>query len=389
MERRDVIVLGGSIGGATTALRLAQKGLRVALIEKDKIHKRKACGEGLSLSGVQCLLELGLDDILSLSSVQLQSYAFFSSVASGKARKISPGNWGVGLDRARFLELLEARIASSNNLQLICREREGRVSRTAGGFVAETSAGTLVAPYIVVADGGSSPNSRSLQLPEVKTRGGRLGVSCHGTLHSSHPDIADSSTVGVFMDRWFQCYLTPLGANRFNLSGLFDKAGKGGADTLLQQMKEKLSLHNMTFSVEGKLTGASHIGAIRRPSYKEGAFVIGDSAEQLDPVGGMGMTHALISGRLAAQSILSLFKGQDERVVISRHLRTYSRGIRKLRGFTRLSQLMTKGSGIENLRFLLLGSPLTSLFMHEAHRDDLSDGSPFIRSCIDLLGVMK
>lgn len=392
MRTCDVIILGGSLGGVTTALRLAQQGVKVTLIEKHTIDKAKACGEGLSSRGVECLRELGLGDALAAASVTLYSYAFFSSSSPHEYCKVALSEgWGVGINRQLFFTLLRDKVTSLPNLSLY-EGQKGRVKRCDQGFSFSTSQKEIFAPYVVIADGSMSQNAATLQIPEYPAGEGRIGISCHGTLTSDHAGIADRRTVGVFMDKAFQCYLTPVGGGRVNLSALFDnQAARGGAG-LFRLVEKRLSMHGISFSPDDSLRGASHIGAVRRPLYRDGVFLVGDSVEQLDPVGGMGMTHALQSGSFVSRAILKLLEERGGESALTPLLSEYHREVRKLRGFTRLSQLMTKCSASESLRFLLLRSPITAMVMHHAHQNSgEKEGGmvyPFVRSFIHLLGTV-
>jgi len=392
MRTCDVIIVGGSLGGVTTALRLAQKGVKVTLIEKHKIDKAKACGEGLSSKGVECLRQLGLGDALAAASVTLDSYAFFSSRSPHKYCKVALSNeWGIGINRQFFFTLLREKLASHPHLDLYEGQKRA-VKRCDKGFSITTSHGEIVAPYVVIADGALSQNATALHVPEYRTRGGRVGISCHGILTSDHVGIADRRTVGVFMDRAFQCYVTPVGGGRVNLSALFDNGASGGGPGLLRLVEKRVSMHGVSFSPDDSLRGASHIGAVRRPLYFDGVFLVGDSVEQLDPVGGMGMTHALQSGSLVSHAILQLLEGRGRESVLNHLLSEYGREVRKLRGFTRLSQLITKCSASETLRFLLLRSPITAMVMHQAHQNSKEKEEeivyPLVRSFIHLLGTV-
>ncbi len=56
----DVAIIGASLSGCFLALKLAEKGVSVALIDKEKFPRRKPCGEGLSARGVALLNEINL-----------------------------------------------------------------------------------------------------------------------------------------------------------------------------------------------------------------------------------------------------------------------------------------------------------------------------------------
>ena len=56
----DVLVVGGGLAGASTAIRLARVGASVQLIDRARFPRPKVCGEGLFARGVEVLDELGV-----------------------------------------------------------------------------------------------------------------------------------------------------------------------------------------------------------------------------------------------------------------------------------------------------------------------------------------
>src|SRR3954454_4236641 len=55
MEHFDVLVVGGGPAGSTTALRLAEAGASVLLVDKARFPRDKPCGGGLTIRAVrQC-----------------------------------------------------------------------------------------------------------------------------------------------------------------------------------------------------------------------------------------------------------------------------------------------------------------------------------------------
>jgi flavin-dependent dehydrogenase len=61
----------------------------------------------------------------------------------------------------------------------------------------------------------------------------------------------------------------------------------------------------------GEVHGAADVSAQVQPAPKSArVFLVGDSAERLDPLGGMGMTHALLSAQAAAHTVHSALRGE-------------------------------------------------------------------------------
>src|SRR5687768_6696769 len=58
----DAVVVGGGPAGAIAALALARRGRRVALLERWRYPRDKACGDGLIPDAIACLGRHGLLD---------------------------------------------------------------------------------------------------------------------------------------------------------------------------------------------------------------------------------------------------------------------------------------------------------------------------------------
>src|SRR5499425_2000603 len=59
-DSADVLVVGAGPAGSSTALRLAQAGLDVLLLEKSTFPREKVCGDGLTPRAVKQLVGMGI-----------------------------------------------------------------------------------------------------------------------------------------------------------------------------------------------------------------------------------------------------------------------------------------------------------------------------------------
>ncbi len=109
----DAIIVGGGPAGATAAIRLAQAGWSVALIERESFPRRKVCGECIAASNLPLLEALGIGEAFaSLAGPELRRVALLSGRQMiSAALPAAPGAqpWGRALGRAQLDTLLVAR----------------------------------------------------------------------------------------------------------------------------------------------------------------------------------------------------------------------------------------------------------------------------------------
>ena len=68
MNKRQVIVIGGGIGGSTAAFYMKKAGLDVLMLEKDQFPRDKPCGDGVIPAVVPILRDLGIyDEVMRLA----------------------------------------------------------------------------------------------------------------------------------------------------------------------------------------------------------------------------------------------------------------------------------------------------------------------------------
>jgi flavin-dependent dehydrogenase len=91
----DIAVIGGGVAGSTAAAFLAQRGLRVILIEKGAFPRHKVCGEFLSPDGANVLRRLGVwSRVEAYHPPRIHSFTLSVGRRETQHRLPSPG-WGV------------------------------------------------------------------------------------------------------------------------------------------------------------------------------------------------------------------------------------------------------------------------------------------------------
>ena len=87
----DVAIAGGGPAGTSAAIRLAQQGLKVLLLEQKKFPRAKLCGEFISPECVSHFEQLGVaEDIFKAKGATLTESSFYSR--HGKKVTV-PSSW--------------------------------------------------------------------------------------------------------------------------------------------------------------------------------------------------------------------------------------------------------------------------------------------------------
>jgi flavin-dependent dehydrogenase len=90
-EREKIVIAGAGPAGAGAAIRLAQNGFRVTLVEREKFPRHKLCGEFISPECLAHFRELGLlDEMLSAGGERISKTVFYEP--DGKSVAV-PSEW--------------------------------------------------------------------------------------------------------------------------------------------------------------------------------------------------------------------------------------------------------------------------------------------------------
>ena len=358
----DVAVIGSSVSGASLALQLGQQGLDVALIDRRHFPRRKACGEGVSDMAVNALYRMGFSpaDIDNLGGKPFYSYRLEMgnhsiNFAEGKERTMK----GIGLQRFLLDAMIADRAASLPSVDRFFGDAVLNFEHEAECETVCLSSGQkLKAKHVVLADGANSPCSKRLGISEPNRARGLWGISY--TLEGDYQSI--TGEVAVLLKEGFEIYCTPVSDTKLNVAFLMPKENvrlfqnEDLCQRLLEEACERSSFQGV--AIEAPLqTGP--LGSSKRPYFSEPYLLIGDAAESLDPISGMGITHGILSSELAANAFLSIHR---DGVSVNKAFQNYARECaemsRSLRGFTRLTSSLLRSRLRDPLLPVLSGTAL-------------------------------
>jgi len=306
-RRFDAVVVGAGPAGAVAAMVLAAAGRSVALLDRERLPRYKACGGGvveIAQAALPCRRPAASD--LPLIPVRRLIVS-------------APGRPAIQVDRpapvicmvmrADFDRYLAERAAEAG-----ARLLEGTavldIEGGSGRLTLRTTAGPFGATAIVGADGAESRVARCL--PGAAGRGAPLlGVALEGELGARpgtawHGDRQDGAGAARF----------DLGAVDGGYGWVFPKAAGisagvftrhricPGLRAAYRSYLERTSL-GAGGAREERLTGHRIPVAPRPVRAAGGVLLAGDAAGLADPLTGEGISYAIRSGRLAAEAILA------------------------------------------------------------------------------------
>jgi len=312
----DVVIAGAGLAGGSLAVRLAKAGARVALIDPGRFPREKLCGEFLSPEAWGALDRLGLSE-----AVERSGYHAIRRIRLSTPRgRVLEGDFtgpdgrpGIGLSRSTLDDLL-VRQARAAGVEVI---EEARVSgpivcggRVAGVTARRPAEGTFeVRATVTVAASGrhsglvprtGTTRARSWWRPRL------FGMKRHLTI--ADPDAAEpGGTVGLHLlpggyvgtcrvegPLTNVCALLPESSLRSHRGDLDRLAGDlFGGNPRLARLWEFGTPAAPWKTVAGVRVEAS-------APRLAGIFYAGDCQGTIDPLGGQGMTMALLGAEVLA-----------------------------------------------------------------------------------------
>lgn len=332
-EERDVIVVGAGPGGAITATMLAQKGYDVLLLDRKEFPRDKICGDAVPAGAIELMRKLGMGDKIKKAEAKGELYPLYQMLlVSPRSHELiaqfHKGEHGADsyvAPRIYFDDIIQKHAIESGAEFCLGQAKEpivenGRIT----GITAQVngSTQTLKAKMVVGADGVTSVLTRNLREKSNQHVDKHRAVALRAYIE----DIEEiPNTVEFYLYKDIlpgYTWIFPTGANSANIGlGMrldhFRKI-KGNLNTMLEQFMAFPSIKKRLKN-GGKLKNVAtwqlNFGSQKRLQHAyDGALLVGDAAGFINPLTGGGIHNAMISGRIAADTIDSAFvKGNTSR----------------------------------------------------------------------------
>jgi len=281
----DAIVIGAGPAGSLAARAVAQRGLKVLLVDRATFPRRKVCGCCLNQHALSALTAAGLGELpAELGAVPLNRLKLG---AGGRCAILRlPG--GVALSREAFdVALIDAAVSAGVTFQPGTRVQ---LDVTSGADEVSLSGG-LRAKAVIVADG---LNGRARQPSAVVVEGSRIGA---GAILEDAPTEYESGTISMATGRGGYVGLVRLEDGRLDVAAAFDASfvQRLGLPGAAQAILQSSGLPAIPGLLEVSWKGTPPL--TRAPVRVSGPrwFAIGDAAGYIEPFTGEGMAWAMAS----------------------------------------------------------------------------------------------
>jgi menaquinone-9 beta-reductase len=304
MRRHDAIVVGAGPAGSIAALVLARAGVDVALVDRRRFPREKACGDLVGPRGVQLLDELG---IAVPGARQLGDMIV---VAPNNRRLLLPALPGknyadhaIAVTREQFDTLLLDTAVAAGAI-LLQRRVTGLVyHHDVVDGVRVSGGATIHGDVVLGADGATSWVAQSAGLVDsARTLWGfALRGYLDGDLDLPHIVLWEPRRWRLFPGYGWAFPMPGGGVNVGPERGASRRAGEQLDDFLAHLDRQGLLSRS---ELHARTGGWLKMGVLGTTPARNGVLLVGDAAGLVNPLQGEGIAQAMASGHAAANAIL-------------------------------------------------------------------------------------
>ncbi|UOG76237.1 geranylgeranyl reductase family protein [Hymenobacter tibetensis] len=349
MLETEICILGAGPGGATAALHLANAGQPCLLLDRATFPRDKVCGDALSgkvlseLRRIDALLPARLE----ATPVQLPSWGIDFYAPNGRKLAVPfKPNYNAATDHAAGH--ISKRIDFDNFLIEEVRRRpeiefrEGadisqHEQQTDGRWLLKDASGVPVAltRLLLVANGAQSSFARQIGGHALEPAHHCAGLRAYYRgVRNLHPDnFIELYFIKDFLPGYLWVFPLPNGEANVGVGMLTEAVSKKKVN-LREKLTDMLATHP---ALKDRFANAERLGPVRGFGLPLGSkrrklsgpnyLLLGDAASLIDPFSGEGISHAMVSGRhaadwasraLAAQEYTSQFLAGYDKAVYNR-----------------------------------------------------------------------
>ncbi len=315
----DVAVVGAGPGGSATAHYLAQRGLKVLLLDKANFPRDKTCGDGLTPRAVGVLQDMGLTDELRRIGHVIKRFEVFAPNRQSTRDVITVHDGLPDYSLVVPRLLLDDRVrqrAVKSGAEFVADAQVIHVQHSNGHVELTIDRnGKRQTEYARIAVIATGANTRLLLSLGILTQQPNVMVASRAYFEGVQ-GLSDIWTLR-FDDVPMPGYgwIFPTGVETANIGvGYFKEGRNASAAQPFAQFLKSSPMRDM-------LVRARQVGPVKgyplrddflmSPTFAERILVVGEAAGLVNPLTGEGIDYALESGRIAAHHIGQMFEHGD------------------------------------------------------------------------------
>lgn len=348
-QEYEAIVVGAGPAGSIAARVLAEKGIKTLVVEKkQEIGTPKRCAEGIGLAGLK---KVGLEPDPAWAIKEDKGAILYAP--SGKSLKVIADKRGCTLERKIFEKHL-ARDAIRKGARYMIKTRATGVIKENGKIIGLNAVHmgdklTIKSELIIAADGVESKIARTAGLNTINSQANyHSGFQYEmAGLNLMNPDLLHIYFGNDVAPKGY-VWIFPKGEDVANvgigiLGKLSDKGNKA-RDYLDRFIEKHPDIFKNASAIEinaGGIPVSSSVDSF----VTDGLMIVGDAAQQVNPIHGGGMVVAMNAAKIAAEVGAAAIKEGD---VSKERLYEYERIWRETDG-VKMQRLLKLRSFLEKL----------------------------------------
>lgn len=328
----DVVIVGASLAGCTTAILLARAGASVALVEKqpDPSAFKRMCTHHIQPSAVPTLERLGLlEPMVAAGAVRSHTHIWtrWGWMTVPPELRIEPG---INLRRETLDPIVREMAGATPGVELMLgRSAQHLVCDREGicGVLIRDRDGqetALHAQLVVGADGRDSQIAEMAGLAGRKRKHGRFYYGAY--FEDPSPSRLQNTQLWLLNPHWVARFPTDAGLTLYSVMPTKDRLPEFKRDpaaaliSFIAGIPEAPPIRELRQA--SKVFGKLDIPDRVRKPIAPGVALVGDAALALDPEWGVGCSWAFQSGEWLTDSIAPALRGEE---TVWQGLRRYRR----------------------------------------------------------------
>ena len=313
MQEFDCIIIGGGLGGLTLSIQLANKGYKVALLEKETYPFHKVCGEYIAMESWNYLISCGIQ-LPDLNLPRLEKLKVSAPNGNFITHQLNPGGFGISRYKLDNLLALEAK---KQGVHLLENCKVNDVTKTTGNNYLVYSNFDTIQSKMVIGSFGKRSNldiklNRSFIQNKAKGLDNYIGIKYH--VKANLPN--DVIELHNFKNGY--CGISKIEGDRYCLCYLTTAQNLKKFDGNIKKMEENVLYKNpflekyfTTFeSFYKEPLAISQINFSNKTQHEKGIIMLGDSAGSITPLCGNGMSMAMKASKILSDLLPQYFENE-------------------------------------------------------------------------------